>query len=141
MSWTPDRQREYQKAYRKNRKKKCKENGICPSCEKNPAAPRRTCCQQCLDDKKLTAKFGTAGPYRQLYVELFERQHGLCGICLKSMQRPLLDHNHTSMEVRGLLCSKCNAGLGQFDDDPKLLEAALYYVNNNAGIGIMVKKR
>ena len=116
-------------------------NGICPNCEKRPAAIGKTCCQQCLEDKKLTAKFGVAGPYRQLYAELFEKQRGLCGICNKSMVRPLLDHNHESMEVRGLLCSKCNIGLGQFDDSPKLVSAALQYLENNVGIGIAFKKR
>jgi len=57
------------------------------------------------------------------------------------MIRPLLDHDHESMAVRGLLCSRCNVGLGQFEDDPKLLSDALYYLNNNAGIGITIKKR
>jgi len=141
VSWTPERRKEYQRMYSRNRKINCKNKGICPNCEKNQAAPGKTCCQLCLDDKKLTAKFGTAGPYRQLYAEMFERQNGLCGICHKSMERPLLDHNHISMEVRGLLCSKCNVGLGQFDDDPELISAALNYLKNNVGIGIKVKQR
>ena len=141
VSWTPEHKKEYQRVYSRNRKRSCKERGICPNCEKNPPAQGKTCCQPCLDDKKLTAKFGTAGPFRQLYAELFERQHGLCGVCHKPMERPLLDHDHESMEVRGLLCSKCNVGLGQFDDDPKMLSAALHYLKNNAGIGITLKKR
>src|SRR3989338_3224623 len=140
-SWTTESKRENRKKYIKNRKAKFKEKGICPNCEKRSAASGRTCCQQCLEDKKLTAKFGTAGPYRQLYAELYERQKGLCGICHKQMIRPLLDHDHESMAVRGLLCSRCNVGLGQFEDDPKLLSDALYYLNNNAGIGITIKKR
>lgn len=139
-SWTSEQQREYQKKYLKKRKSALKEKGICPNCEKNPAAEGRVCCQRCLDDKKLTAKFGTAGPYRQLYAELFEKQRGLCGICHELMTRPLLDHNHETMEVRGLLCSKCNVGLGQFKDNPALLLAALQYLENNAGIGIKVKR-
>jgi len=140
-SWTPERQKESRKEYIKKRKAKLKEKGICPNCEKRSAAPGRTCCQQCLEDKKLTAKFGTARPHRQLYAELFERQHGLCGICHNRMDRPLLDHNHETMEVRGLLCSRCNIGLGQFKDDTSLLESALEYLKNNAGIGISLKKR
>jgi len=141
VSWTPERRKEYQRAYVRNRKLGFKNKGICPNCERNPSAQGKVCCQQCLEDKKLTAKFGTAGPYRQLYAELFERQQGLCGICKKPMARPLLDHNHETMEVRGLLCSKCNVGLGQFQDSEELILAALEYIKNNAGIGISLKKR
>ena len=140
-SWTPERRKEYRREYIRKRKNGFKDKGICPNCEKNPAVQGKTCCQPCLDDKKLTGKFGTARPYRQLYVELFERQQGLCGICRRPMERPLLDHNHESMQIRGLLCSRCNVGLGQFEDSPELLSAALYYLNNNAGIGIALKKR
>jgi hypothetical protein len=139
--WDEERKKEYQRAYIRNRKAEFKRKGICPNCQKNPSAPGRVCCSQCLEDKKLTVKFGSAGPYRQLYAELFERQHGLCGICQELMNRPLLDHNHETMEVRGLLCSRCNVGLGQFKDSPKILAAALNYVENNAGIGIKLKVR
>lgn len=130
-----------QKAYVRARKSRFKELGICPNCEKRPAAQGRVCCPQCLEDKKLTLKFGSAGPFRQLYAEMFEGQKGLCGICKSVMIRPLLDHCHKTMEVRGLLCSNCNVGLGQFKDDPDLLRAALSYLENNAGIGIRLKKR
>ena len=133
--------RNYQKAYLRDRKNALKAKGICPNCEKNPAAKGRVCCSQCLEDKKLTALFGTAGPYRYLYAELFEKQRGLCGICNQPMKRPLLDHCHKTMNVRGLLCSNCNIGLGQFKDDPVLLEKAMLYARDNAGIGIKLKKR
>src|ERR1035437_6253345 len=94
--------------YQRKRRASFKEKGICPSCLKSVAVPGKTCCQQCLDDKKLVHQFGTAGPYRQLYAELFENQRGLCGICKKPMMRPVLDHCHETMNVRGLLCSNCN---------------------------------
>ncbi len=139
--WTPEEKKAYFRAYLKKRKASIKARGICPNCEKRPAKEGRTCCVECLEDKKLTAKFGTAGPYRQLYAELFERQQGLCGICKEHMKRPLLDHCHSTMQVRGLLCSNCNVGLGQFKDNATLLKRALEYIENNAGIGIELKRR
>lgn len=139
--WDPERQKRYYREYRKKRKAEFKSRGICPSCEKRPARMGNVCCSQCLDDKKLTQKFGTAGPYRQLYAEMFEKQKGLCGICGQAMKRPVLDHCHNSMEVRGLLCGSCNIGLGQFKDNPFFLKAALNYLENNAGIGVVLKKR
>ena len=140
-SWKSDKERQRFLNYQKERRKTFKEKGICPNCLKNPSAVGKTCCQQCLDDKKLALKFGTAGPYRQLYVELFERQQGLCGICSKAMSRPVLDHCHQTMVVRGLLCSNCNVGLGQFKDNTEILASAMRYIQNNAGIGIVMKKR
>jgi hypothetical protein len=140
MSRTPEERKAHFREYLRKRKAAIKEKGVCPNCEKRPAAQGRVCCVQCLDDKKLTNKFGTAGPYRQLYAELFERQGGLCGICTKPMKRPVLDHCHNTMVVRGLLCSGCNIGLGQFKDDPKLLARAIKYVEENAGIGITQKR-
>jgi len=136
-----EQRKEHHRKYLRERKKACKENGICPNCEKRPSAPNKVCCVQCLEDKKLTGLFGSAGPYRQLYAELFERQNGLCGICKKKMDRPLLDHCHTTMEIRGLLCANCNIGLGQFRDDPDVLLSALKYIQENSGIGIQIKKR
>ncbi|MEK9161088.1 MAG: endonuclease domain-containing protein [Patescibacteria group bacterium] len=139
--WDPERKKRYFSEYKKKRKAKFKELGICPNCEKRPSRVGNVCCDQCLQDKKLTLKFGTAGPYRQLYAQMFERQRGLCGICAQPMKRPVLDHSHITMEVRGLLCGSCNVGLGQFQDDLALLKAAQEYLQNNPGIGVSLKKR
>lgn len=40
----------------------------------------------------------------------------------------VIDHSHTSGKVRGLLCPKCNVGLGHFDDDPEALRKAREYL-------------
>lgn len=39
-----------------------------------------------------------------------------------------LDHCHTTNKLRGFLCSKCNQGLGFFNDSVSLLEAAKQYI-------------
>lgn len=40
------------------------------------------------------------------------------------------DHDHTTMKFRGVICKKCNKGLGLLGDDIEGLERALAYLRN-----------
>ncbi len=66
------------------------------------------------------------------YTDMHEDQQGLCMICNKpqSGRKLAVDHNHSTGEVRGLLCDGCNRGLGYFKDNPALLEGAITYLRN-----------
>jgi hypothetical protein len=63
------------------------------------------------------------------YEELLEEQCGVCAICgngCTSGRRLAVDHAHDdTKQVRGLLCHRCNRGLGFFKDDLDLLEKAI----------------
>lgn len=63
------------------------------------------------------------------YEDMAKSQDGKCLICNEVNKRNLaVDHCHKSGKVRGLLCLNCNTGLGQFKDDPELLEKAISYL-------------
>lgn len=62
------------------------------------------------------------------YDKLLISQSGRCAICRKPMRTPHIDHDHATGKVRGLLCVKCNLGLGQFDESVLLLEQAIRYL-------------
>lgn len=74
----------------------------------------------------------------QQYLDLLEKQKGLCAICsnpagyfLNGKPRALsLDHDHATGRIRGLLCSKCNFAIGLMQDNPVLLKKAAGYLNH-----------
>jgi len=61
-------------------------------------------------------------------------QNSGCAICKIPFEifpkSPFCDHNHATQQPRGLLCSRCNTGLGMFKDNPSLLEIAAGYLRN-----------
>jgi hypothetical protein len=63
------------------------------------------------------------------YDAMLTRQNGLCAICKDWMVEPNVDHCHTTGKVRGLLCSSCNIGLGNFKDSQRLLAQAIVYLD------------
>jgi hypothetical protein len=50
-----------------------------------------------------------------------------CVIC-GNKGKLVVDHDHKTGQVRGMLCNHCNRGLGHFRDDPTLLEFAAQYL-------------
>jgi len=59
---------------------------------------------------------------------LFESQGKKCAICLSDDPQSKigwhLDHCHKTKQVRFILCTHCNRGLGAFKDDPELMRRA-----------------
>lgn len=51
-----------------------------------------------------------------------------CVIC-GSNEKLVIDHDHKTNKIRGMLCNHCNRGLGHFRDDPMLLEFAAQYLH------------
>ena len=43
-----------------------------------------------------------------------------------------IDHNHSTGQIRGLLCSLCNFGIGYLKDSPDLLRKAAQYLDDYA---------
>jgi hypothetical protein len=64
----------------------------------------------------------------QARTQFMESQNGLCAIC-KEAPATHLDHCHTTGNLRGLLCMKCNTGLGMFGDDLEKLKTAIDYLS------------
>ena len=90
----------------------------------------------------------THGITQLAYQDLFDAQQGACAICgvpglpMATMAQRnnvlVVDHDHGCCEgnrscgrcIRGLLCTRCNVGLGAFRDDPAFLHAARSYLTD-----------
>jgi len=68
------------------------------------------------------------------YKKLEDSQNGVCAICggkqIERYEFFSVDHCHETGKIRGLLCSKCNIGLGHFEDSVEKLQSAINYLNN-----------
>lgn len=61
------------------------------------------------------------------YDKMVKEQSGKCLICAKE-KKLVVDHDHETGNVRGLLCNLCNLGLGAFKDSPSYLTSAIKYL-------------
>lgn len=67
------------------------------------------------------------------FEKLLKAQQGKCAICAIFLAIPAVDHCHKTGAVRGLLCGKCNSGLGMFKDNPEIIQAAINYLEQSNG--------
>jgi Recombination endonuclease VII len=66
------------------------------------------------------------------YERLYDEQGGRCAICRRTPNGAMhVDHDHTTGQIRQLLCRSCNIGLGHFRDNPVLLRAAADYIEKH----------
>lgn len=74
------------------------------------------------------------------YEEMVEMQGGRCAICeeslktveSKNVKHYCVDHDHKTGQVRGILCTNCNFGIGHFKDDETRLQSALMYIRKHS---------
>jgi hypothetical protein len=53
-----------------------------------------------------------------------------CKICGVGEKKLVVDHNHKTLEVRGLLCHSCNCALGLLKDDVEVMKKAIQYLES-----------
>lgn len=74
------------------------------------------------------------------YNQKLAEQNGVCAICQQAeslvirgtVQRLAVDHDHESGMVRGLLCSKCNQGIGCLKHDVGILKSGIDYLTHHS---------
>lgn len=91
--------------------------------QRNPERKRKKC-NSCYHLRK---KYGINDA--QLHAMLVA-QDFKCAICRNPLTKPHVDHREGTKEIRGILCSTCNMGLGLFYEDISNLEAAIEYLRD-----------
>ena len=104
---------------------KCGLQSWCKECNRIMERARHESRKSYNRDDLLRSEYGVS---LDEYNEILTEQNGVCWICQKATTKMCLDHCHETGEIRGILCNKCNIGLGHFQDDIALLERALEYM-------------
>ena len=139
------RRNEYARERRRIRRKAYREGRL---------GPQRSACERCHRDFEYVKNSGDKGlrvcrPCRRVdwawskfglhsvSLPTFYEEHGsCCGICgvangpsrWTGHDGLVIDHDHETGELRGLLCSPCNNAIGLLGDDPERIRAAANYV-------------
>lgn len=98
-------------------------------------------CRECHNERNKIRKYGVDSKRLE---ELLVKQEYKCLICgningAERMSKLVIDHNHRTGRVRGLLCVDCNLGLGRFKDNIELLAKAINYLIKDNGLSISLK--
>lgn len=122
--------------------------GTCQTCKGTTSSIQYSICRECRDKKtpdrkqysrdwQLKKKYGLEiGEFEAWWISF----RGKCGICLRELKRSegkgnktdsvVVDHDHSTGKIRGLLCAACNTGLGMFRDNIINLEKAIKWLKS-----------
>lgn len=118
----------------------------CPICSKDfqPRTIRHTyCSDECSKEGWRQGYFRREyGLSVGEYEKLFFNSSGTCYICgtsgfkinTKTKASLCVDHDHSTGNVRGLLCHNCNRALGLLGDNVSLLKKAIRYLEGSETI-------
>jgi hypothetical protein len=106
----------------------------------------RSICKQCYKGYEFKRRPGYAREHSLMksysitieeYDYILKKQDSKCAICgihsasiVGRKKHLCVDHNHKTGMVRGLLCDKCNRGIGLLNDDPITIKSAIDYLNS-----------
>ena len=95
--------------------------------KKNAAKERAKYAALSMEERRARNRKRAYGIGEEEYSILLEKCQGVCSIC-GSSDALVVDHDHQTNEVRGLLCNTCNTGLGKLGDNIETLEKAILYL-------------
>lgn len=109
----------------------------CSHCQEIKAADKFFISKEKRGEKRMRMCLECRKDYRKnsddYYRRVIAEQNGLCAICgiaeVEHGKRFSIDHDHSTGKYRGLLCVRCNFGIGHFKDNPNHLSKAIDYLS------------
>lgn len=103
-----------------------------PDCHPDREHKAKGLCENCYMTLRLRARmYKQYGITEEDYQNRLQQQGGRCALCRKLPNKKVrlsVDHDHATGRVRGLLCGRCNRGLGRFEWDVGVLRRLIAYV-------------
>lgn len=129
--------------FRKNRRPNST-HAVCKECVKAHSALWRKNNPDLVHAQRLgkrgAHRHRTYGVTQARYKSMLEAQGNVCAICREPERRVAkngldyelgVDHDHSTGEVRGLLCTRCNSAIAFLREDPELFASACRYLRKS----------
>jgi hypothetical protein len=112
-----------------------KKYGVYTECRRQPCYKAPIANGYCPAHESRRNKYFTVyGITYEEFDTLFDLQNGVCFLCEAPLVRDdrltHLDHDHDTDRARGILCMKCNVGIGMFQDDVDLIKEVVRYLES-----------
>ena len=97
-----------------------------PSCKRR----KQYVCKKCWNNRfYLSVRKYRYGLTKEDILALLKKQRNKCPVCKENLTEVFeVDHDHINLKVRGLLCRKCNWGIGLLRDSIPILKSAIKYM-------------
>ena len=107
----------------------------CRDCLREREAKQRAPKREKLARQRHLRRCEKYGITEQQYREMQDKQNGRCAICGKPLTKAqqVIDHDHISGKVRGIVHSHCNLVLGNSREDASVLLGAVRYLRKHHG--------
>jgi len=106
----------------------------CHICQLNysPTSARQMYCRTCIPSKGWRNRYNRYGISKPMFDDMVRNQNHACALCLEKLDLEngtVIDHCHTTLRVRGLLCYACNFSIAMIEKNIDYHTRAWRYIN------------